>query len=80
MKDELKEQNGKVTLENKVGEKDTEVNAVDLGDDMAESVRKAETLCYLQGGGSVDAELAKTRKEMPELVEHTEVDELYPKA
>lgn len=74
---------GKHTLENKK-EMDG-INKPDLGDDMALEVRKAVVLDYIEGGGdgkgdAVSERTSSFKSKNPEWIDHSEVDELYPKS
>lgn len=75
---------GKHTLEDKRDLPDNEANKVDAEGDLGLAVRKAVTLDYLHGGGDgkgddVMERLAEHKAMNPELIDHKEVDELYPR-
>lgn len=66
---------GHSDMENRPAKKS--VNSVDDGGDMAESVRKASTLDYLEG--DVAGRQSAFMRDNPEMIVHEETDELYPR-
>ena len=75
---------GDHTLENKRKFSKNEPNFVDLDENMALDVRKANVLDYIEGGGDgngdeIEGRIQDFKGMNPELIIHHEVDELYPK-
>lgn len=75
---------GKHTLEDKKAFTKNEANEIDLDENMALDIRKANVLDYIEGGGDgrgdeVESRIQDFKNMNPELIIHHEVDELYPK-
>lgn len=76
---------GNHTLEDKRKFSKNEANYVDLDENMALDVRKANVLDYIEGGGDGEGDEIASRTEdflsqNANFIVHTEVDQLYPSA
>jgi len=75
---------GKHTLEDKRNFTKNEPNYIELDENMALDVRKANVLDYIEGGGDgkgdeINSRIADFKRQNPAWIDHREVDELYPK-